>query len=68
MRQTTKCSAILKAYLKKAGLASKYPSASKKTSKTKGPALAVDGDRLNPNDEIGTADLEDGDQVEVVGL
>ncbi len=28
----------------------------------------VDGDRLSPEDEIGVADLEDGDMVEVVGL
>ena len=33
-----------------------------------GPALVVDGDRLNPDDEISVADLEDGDMVEVVGL
>lgn len=33
-----------------------------------GPALVVDGDRLNPDDDISVADLEDGDMVEVVGL
>lgn len=32
------------------------------------PRLSVDGDRLENNAEIGDADLEDGDMVEVVGL
>lgn len=32
------------------------------------PRISVDGDRMENNVEIGTADLEDGDMVEVVGL
>ena len=72
VRQTTKCSAILKAFLKHHKLTDNYPSSPVKGKKGKGqvacPALVVDGDRLNPDDEISVADLEDGDMVEVVGL
>lgn len=32
------------------------------------PMLCLDGDKLNPGSEIGDADLEDGDLIEVVGL
>lgn len=71
VRRTTKCSAILKAYLKKAGLAEQFPGTPKakgKKGKTTGPALVLDGEKLSPDAEIGTADLDDGDQVDVVGL
>ncbi|KAI0087049.1 hypothetical protein BDY19DRAFT_907909 [Irpex rosettiformis] len=75
VRQTTKCSAILRAFLKYNNLSEKYPSSPTKGKKGKkgksqatGPALVVDGDRLSPDDEISVADLEDGDMVEVVGL
>ncbi|KAI0373662.1 hypothetical protein BV20DRAFT_1041718 [Pilatotrama ljubarskyi] len=76
VRPTTKCGAIVRAFLAKAGLESEYPAnapAAKargrgKAVATKVPALSVDGDRMDPETEIGEADLEDGDQVEVVGL
>ncbi|KAF5382500.1 hypothetical protein D9615_003048 [Tricholomella constricta] len=60
VRPTTKCGAIVKAYLKKAGVA--------EGGKKKDPRLCVDGDRMGNDVEIGEADLEDGDLVEVVGL
>lgn len=75
VRQTTTCGAIVKAFLKKAGLSDQYPSASptkrgagRNASKAVVPCLMVDGDRMKPESAIGDADLEDGDQVEVVGL
>lgn len=74
VRPTTKCNVILKAFLKRAGLSSKYPlSPTKKGKKGQGavflgPALMVDGERLDPDAEISSVDLEDGDLVEVVGL
>lgn len=75
VRQTTKCHAILQAFFKHHKLTDKYttsPAKGKKSAKGKakpaGPALVVDGDRLNPDDEISVADLEDGDVVDVVGL
>ena len=75
VRPTTKCGAIVRAFLKKAGLEGEYPENApavkgrgRKAVPVKVPALSVDGDRMAPDDEIGVADLEDGDQVEVVGL
>ncbi|EMD40094.1 hypothetical protein CERSUDRAFT_112303 [Gelatoporia subvermispora B] len=78
VRSTTTCAAIIKAFLKKTGLADQYPGISASPSKAKAkrgkaaavaePRLSLDGDKLNPASEIGDADLEDGDQVEVVGL
>ena len=83
VRPTTKCSAIVKAFLKKAGLAGQYPEvfadgsssmAKKGGRKSKGgeagkdPRLCLDGDKLDNESEIGDADLEDGDMIEVVGL
>ena len=74
VRPTTKCSVILNAFLKRAGMADKVSiSPVKKGKKSKagvftGPALMVDGDKLDPDSTIGSADLEDGDLVEVVGL
>jgi hypothetical protein len=72
VKQTTKCSSIIKAFLKHHNLSDKYASSPVKDKKGKAsapaPALVVDGDRLDPNDEISVADLEDGDMVEVTGL
>ncbi|KAJ3513491.1 hypothetical protein NLJ89_g2912 [Agrocybe chaxingu] len=94
VRPTTKCGAIVKAFLKKAGLAEQYPEVftdavapapaitakGKKGGKkskaaaatavlpSKDPRLCIDGDKMNNDMEIGDADLEDGDMVEVVGL
>ena len=66
VRPTTKCMSILKEFMKRAGLnASASPG---KKGKANIPALVVDGDRLDPASEIGEAELEDGDLVEVVGL
>ena len=76
VRPTTKCGAIVRAFLKKAGLQAEYPEGGApaksrgrgKAAAAKVPALSVDGDRMGSETEIGEADLEDGDQVEVVGL
>ncbi|KAI0081641.1 hypothetical protein K474DRAFT_1756869 [Panus rudis PR-1116 ss-1] len=75
VRPTTKCKAIIQAFLKQAGLADKYPTAPAKPAGRRGkasapslPQLMVDGDKLDPESEISVADLEDGDLVEVVGL
>ena len=73
VRPTTTCGAIVKAFLKSAGLADKYPGGSGQTPMKGGkagkvPMLCLDGDKLEPGSEIGDADLEDGDLVEVVGL
>lgn len=56
--------------MKNAGLSDKYPAQTpKKGAKgSKVPKLCLDGDKLDPGSEIGDADLEDGDLVEVVGL
>lgn len=76
VRPTTKCGAIVRAFLKKAGLEAEYPEGGApakgrgrgKATAAKVPALSIDGDRMDAETEIGEADLEDGDQVEVVGL
>lgn len=72
VRPTTKCGAIVKAFLKRAGVADNYPAVFGATvGKKKGgkdPKLRVDGDKMENEAEIGEADLEDGDQVEIVGL
>ncbi|KAI0763599.1 hypothetical protein BD413DRAFT_483803 [Trametes elegans] len=76
VRPTTKCGAIVRAFLRKAGLEDEYPATAPvgkgrgrgKAAAVKAPALSVDGDRMESDTEIGVADLEDGDQVEVVGL
>ena len=75
VRPTTKCGAIVRAFLKKAGLEAEYPEGGAPTkgrgrgkAAAKVPALSVDGDRMDAETEIGEADLEDGDQVDVVGL
>ncbi|TFK52234.1 hypothetical protein OE88DRAFT_1657374 [Heliocybe sulcata] len=71
VRPTTTCAAIVKAFLKSAGLADKYPEGKSTKGRKKGgdgPRLVVDGDKMDPTSPISEADLEDGDQVEVVGL
>ena len=83
VRPTTKCGAIVKAFLKRAGLAEQYPevfagaqaSVAKKGRRksnvavaVKDPRLCLDGDKLDNASEIGEADLEEGDMIEVVGL
>ena len=92
VRPTTKCSAIIRAYLKSAGLADKFaasaepapPPPTKGRGRGRGkkaaplpppmaaappmPVLMLDGDKLEPESEIGACDLEDGDMVEVFGV
>ncbi len=80
VRPTTTCGAIVKAFLKKAGLAAQYPHVmngtappqTKKRGKNaeppKDPRLCIDGDKMDNTTEIGEMDLEDGDLVDVVGL
>ncbi|KAG2151321.1 hypothetical protein DEU56DRAFT_777312 [Suillus clintonianus] len=70
VRPTTTCGAIVKAFLKAAGLSDRYPTSSsngKQTGQAK-PQLMVDGDKMADSMEIGEADVDDGDLVEVVGL
>lgn len=78
VRPTTTCGAIVKAFLKKAGLADNYPTVTspnkrkrkggKGKEKPKEPKLEIDGDKLADSVQIGDMDLEDGDMVDVVGL
>ena len=84
MRPTTKCGAIVKAFLKKAGVADQYPAVFGEAAKTKSsgapkksgwgappktdPRLCVDGEKLDNEAEIGDSELEEGDLVEVVGM
>lgn len=79
VRTTTRCDAVVKAFIKKAGLReADYPELfaggngrnPKKGRKSSGkdPRLSVDGDRFANDMQIGQTDLEDGDMVEVVGL
>ncbi|KAI9058136.1 hypothetical protein FKP32DRAFT_1669077 [Trametes sanguinea] len=72
---TTKCGVIVRKFLEKAGLQDEYPDVTpaangrgRTKAAAKAPALSVDGDKMDPEAPIGEADLEDGDQVEVVGL
>lgn len=59
VRPTTKCSSIVSTFVKKLNL----PAA-----KAKNAFIEVDGEKMNPGSEIGDADLEDGDQVDIGGL
>jgi hypothetical protein len=113
VRPTTKCGAIIKAYIKKAGLEKQYPhifdeavatEAPEPQSRGRGrgrgrgkgkgkgrgrgsgkaqapppapapdlsnlpdPRICVDGDKMDNTTEIGEAELDDGDMVDVVGL
>jgi SUMO-like protein len=67
VRQTTTCGAIVKAFLKRAGIADQY-SESRNIRGEGGARLMIDGERMDPETPISEADLEDGDQVEVDGL
>jgi len=78
VRPQTKCVAILKAYLRKAGLANEYLGIDtgargrnrgrRSVIIASGPCLVVDGDKLDNEAEIREADVEDGDIIEVTGL
>lgn len=77
VRPQTKCGAIVKAYLRKTGLANDYLEYDTSTNRKRGrrsiiiasgPRLVVDGDKLDNEIEIREADVEDGDIVEVAGL
>ncbi|VDC00738.1 unnamed protein product [Peniophora sp. CBMAI 1063] len=69
VRPSTTCGAIVKAFLKRAGLADKYEEGkSRRKSTAGGPRLIVDGDKMDPAAPISEADLEDGDLVEIAGL
>ena len=69
VRSTTTCGAIVKAFLKVAGLPDNYASAGGKGKRSAPfPHLMVDGDKMDSDAEIGDADLEDGDLVEIVGV
>jgi hypothetical protein len=72
VRPTTKCEAILKEFMRRSGLEAPMSPANRRQKGKgvagEGPALSVDGERLDPGSEIGRADLEDGDMVDVVGL
>ena len=78
VRPQTKCGAILKAYLRKAGLANEYLEHDTRARGrnrgrrsviiASGPRLVVDGDKLDNEVEIREVDVEDGDIIEVTGL
>ncbi|KAK0201966.1 hypothetical protein DFS33DRAFT_1351163 [Desarmillaria ectypa] len=77
VRPTTTCGAIVRAFLKKAGLADEYPAVMSggpsSTAKIRGmqakdPRIYIEGDKMDNEVEIGKADVEDGDMVEVGGL
>lgn len=78
VRPQTKCGSIVKAYLRKAGLANEYLEYETSTRSRNrgrrsviipsGPRLVVDGEKLDNEVEIREADVEDGDIVEVTGL
>lgn len=67
VRPTTTCGAIVKAFLKRAGIADQYLDGRGIRGGGR-PRLMVDGERMDPETPISEADLEDGDQVEVDGL
>jgi hypothetical protein len=78
VRPQTKCGAILKAYLRKAGLANEYLEydtgargrnrGRRSVIIASGPRLVVDGDKLDNELEIREVDVEDGDIIEISGL
>jgi hypothetical protein len=67
VRPTTTCGAIVKAFLKRAGIVDQYLEG-RSIRGGGGPRLMIDGERMDPETPISEADLEDGDQVEVDGL
>ncbi|KAH7885245.1 hypothetical protein F5I97DRAFT_1883914 [Phlebopus sp. FC_14] len=71
VRSTTTCGAIVKAFLRAAGLPDVYSNASSSGRGKKRvpyPQLMIDGDKMASEAVIGDAGLDDGDLVEVVGL
>lgn len=67
VRPTTTCGAIVKAFLKRAGIADQYLEG--RSIRGRGvPRLMIDGEHMDTDTPISVADLEDGDQVEVDGL
>jgi Ubiquitin-2 like Rad60 SUMO-like len=70
VRPTTTCGAIVKAFLKRAGIADKHIEGKNSRGKSAagGPRLMIDGEHMSPDIPISEADLEDGDQVEITGL
>ncbi|KAK0188129.1 hypothetical protein F5146DRAFT_1062126 [Armillaria mellea] len=77
VRPTTTCGAIVRAFLKKAGLADEYSAVmnggtlstkKKRGVQPKDPRIYIEGDKMGNEVEIGEADVEDGDMVEVGGL
>jgi hypothetical protein len=63
VRHTTTCGAIVKAFLKRAGIVEKHF-----VGKSSRGRLMIDGEHMDPDIPISEMDLEDGDQVEVTGL
>ncbi|KIK91591.1 hypothetical protein PAXRUDRAFT_13704 [Paxillus rubicundulus Ve08.2h10] len=72
VRPNTTCGAIVKAFLKAARLPDNYSHAASRSKKGNKynpyPQLMIDGDKMACEAEIGDADLEDGDLVEIVGI
>ncbi|KAI6047549.1 hypothetical protein EDC04DRAFT_168 [Pisolithus marmoratus] len=71
VRPTTTCGAIVKAFLKAADIPDIYsdvPPKGRGPKRIPYPQLKIDGEKQSPDAEIGHADLEDGDLVEVVGI
>ena len=72
VRSTTTCGAIVKAFLKAAGLPDNYSRVASASGAGKRsaafPRLMVDGDKMDSEAEIGDADLEDGNLVEITGV
>ncbi|KAL4080711.1 hypothetical protein J3A83DRAFT_4201889 [Scleroderma citrinum] len=68
VRPTTMCDAIVKAFLKAAGLPDVYSENGNGKKSKPYPQLKIDGEKQASNAEIGDAELDDGDLVEVVGI
>lgn len=79
VRPQTKCGAIVEAFLRKAGLTNQSLERNsgitgdenrgkRSVATTSGPWLVVDGDKLGNEVEIGEAEVEDGDIIEVTGV
>ncbi|KAL1722815.1 hypothetical protein EV715DRAFT_286863 [Schizophyllum commune] len=80
VRPTTTCGAIIRAFLKKVGVADQYPNAGiaqpeplkkgrgRNAAAVKDPHLEIDGDKMAHTAPIDEAGLDDGDVVDVHGL
>ena len=80
VRPTTTCGAIIRAFLKKVGMADQYPNAGiaqpeplkkgrgRNAAAVKDPHLEIDGDKMAHTAPIDEAGLDDGDVVDVHGL